>query len=47
MAGVPIPGRNGISLFVSASDLLDRRHREFVGSPEIGRLLMTRLRAVF
>jgi len=32
---------------INATNLLDRRHTEFVGGGEIGRLVMTRLQATF
>ncbi len=42
-----VPVRRGLSLGVSAQNLLDNRHREFAGVPRIGRLLVGRVRAEF
>ncbi len=39
-----VPGWNRVTLSVSADNLFDVRHREFLGSPEIGRLVLVRLR---
>lgn len=34
-----------LTLSLTASNLLDNRHQEFVGAPAIGRLVLVRLRA--
>jgi iron complex outermembrane receptor protein len=41
---VAVPWVAGASFAVSAYNVLDRMHREFVGAPEIGRLVLARLR---
>jgi outer membrane receptor for ferrienterochelin and colicins len=42
--GYRLPFRRGSALFsVSAQNLLDERHNQFVGAPEIGRLVITRI----
>ncbi len=41
--GFILPFAEPVRLTVSAENLFDRRHREFVGAPELGRLLLTRL----
>jgi iron complex outermembrane receptor protein len=41
---VAIPWVAGASFAVSAYNVLDKMHREFVGAPEIGRLVLARLR---
>lgn len=43
----PVPQAPGLQLTVTGSNLLNTIHREFVGVPEIGRLLMTQLRYTF
>lgn len=42
-AGVALPGIDGARLIVTAQNLTDERHSEFVGAPVLGRLLLTRL----
>jgi iron complex outermembrane receptor protein len=37
----------GVTAGISASNLFDRRHQEFVGAPALGRLVTARLRAEF
>lgn len=44
---VPVPGRHGVTISLAATNVFDRRHREFVGAPVIGRLVVARVRAVF
>jgi iron complex outermembrane receptor protein len=43
----PLPWRQGVTIGIAATNLFDNRHREFVGAAEIGRLVVTRVRAVF
>lgn len=38
--GAPVPGATGLSLGLSARNVTNDRHSEFVGSPVIGRLLL-------
>ncbi|MFL5613410.1 MAG: TonB-dependent receptor plug domain-containing protein [Gemmatimonadaceae bacterium] len=38
-----VPQRSDLLLTLSADNLLDARHREFVGAPEIGRLVLVQL----
>lgn len=45
--GYQPPWLDGVTLTITASNLLDDRHREFVGAPELGRLVLARLRAQF
>jgi iron complex outermembrane receptor protein len=40
---VAFPWVAGASLSLTAYNLLDKMHREFVGAPEIGRLVLARL----
>lgn len=42
--GADVPGVPGLDVTLRATNLLDGRHREFVGAPEIGRLIVSRLR---
>ena len=37
--GIDLPGESGIRLTLTIQNLLDNKHREFVGAPEIGRLV--------
>ncbi|MCH8286299.1 TonB-dependent receptor [candidate division KSB1 bacterium] len=37
-AGVNLPGESGIRITLTIQNVLDNRHREFIGAPEIGRL---------
>lgn len=41
---VAVPWVAGASFAVTAYNVLDRMHREFVGAPEIGRMVLARLR---
>ncbi|MFB3113269.1 MAG: TonB-dependent receptor domain-containing protein, partial [Gemmatimonadales bacterium] len=41
--GYRIPGTTDITLFLTGQNILDNRHQEFVGAPELGRLVTTRL----
>ena len=43
-AGIDIPGKTGIRLTLTMQNLLDNKHREFVGAPEIGRLAHLQLK---
>ncbi len=45
--GYGLPFAEGVTLTVSALNVLDHRHREFLGAPEIGRLVTARVRAEF
>jgi len=42
--GLAIPGWRAATLSVSVQNALDNRHVEFVGAPELGRYVLTRLR---
>jgi iron complex outermembrane receptor protein len=42
-AGAALPWFTGAAVAVTVQNLFDRRHREFVGAPEIGRLIMGRV----
>jgi iron complex outermembrane receptor protein len=46
-AGVrfPLPGISRMNVTLDAYNLLDARHREYIGAPDIGRLLVVRLQA--
>jgi iron complex outermembrane receptor protein len=43
--GYRLPFAPQITLSLSATNVFDNRHREFIGAPEIGRLLLLRARA--
>jgi len=45
--GASVPGLRGVDVSLDALNVLDNRHQEFVGAPEIGRLLIGRVRATF
>ncbi len=45
--GYRLPWANDLTVSIAGYNVLDRRHREFVGVPEIGRLLMARIRVSF
>jgi iron complex outermembrane receptor protein len=42
-----VPRTRGVQFSITGTNLLDERHREFVGVPEIGRLILTQLRFTF
>jgi len=42
--GIAIPGWRAATLTVTVQNLLDEKHIEFVGAPELGRFFLTRLR---
>jgi iron complex outermembrane receptor protein len=42
-----LPFSTNVYLTVTAQNLLDHRHREFVGVPELGRFVMTQMRFTF
>ena len=44
---VPVPGLERASAGIMATNLLDDRHQEFVGAPEIGRLIVASLNYAF
>ncbi|HQR17532.1 MAG TPA: TonB-dependent receptor [Gemmatimonadales bacterium] len=46
-AQVALPSDRGITLAVTATNLFDNVHQEYVGAPGIGRLVMVRLQAEF
>jgi iron complex outermembrane receptor protein len=46
-AGCRLPWGNNVRLSVTAFNVLDNRHREYVGAPRIGRLIVSRLHARF
>jgi iron complex outermembrane receptor protein len=45
--GYRIPGATNVALFLTGQNVLDNRHQEFVGAPELGRLVTTRLSVTF
>jgi iron complex outermembrane receptor protein len=45
--GVSLPGRREVRLSLAATNLFGNRHREFVGAPAIGTLVVGRVRATF
>ena len=45
--GYRIPGTTDVTIFLTGQNVLDNRHREFVGAPELGRLVTTRLAVNF
>jgi outer membrane receptor for ferrienterochelin and colicins len=45
--GVPVPGRREVTLSLAVTNLFGNRHREFVGAPRLGRLLVARVRVAF
>jgi outer membrane receptor for ferrienterochelin and colicins len=47
LAGVRLRSLPDVTLTVSAQNVLDNDHQEFVGAPRIGRFVMARLRAEF
>jgi iron complex outermembrane receptor protein len=46
-AGLPLPGWPAARLQLTAQNLVGGRHREMIGAPEIGRLVLARLRVGF
>jgi len=46
-ATMQVPGRREVSLAVTATNLFDHVHQEYVGAPAIGRLVTARLEAEF
>lgn len=42
-----VPGWSGTSVTLTGTNILDNKHREFVGAPDIGRLLLLQLRREF
>jgi outer membrane receptor protein involved in Fe transport len=46
-ASMQLPMRREISLAVTATNLFDSAHQEYVGAPAIGRLITMRLQADF
>ena len=42
-----LPGMRGTQFSITGNNLLNKLHREFVGVPEIGRLILTQLRYTF
>ena len=45
--GYELPFRRGTRVSLTANNVLNNLHREFVGAPEVGRLLLLRLQADF
>lgn len=45
--GYQVPFQTGMHVSLSANNILDNMHREFVGAPEIGRMLLLRVRYDF
>ncbi|MGH7536661.1 MAG: hypothetical protein ACREMG_13935, partial [Gemmatimonadales bacterium] len=43
----PVPGRPEITVSLAATDLFGKPHRQFVGAPRIGRLILVGVRASF
>ncbi len=43
MVGYVLPTMSNVTLTLSATNLFDKKHTEFIGAPEIGRLVMGRL----
>jgi len=44
-AGVPLPFGDTMRLSLTVQNLLDDRHREYVGAPTVGRLALVRVQA--
>ena len=44
---VSVPQVSNLQFTVTGTNLLNKMHREFIGVPEIGRLIMTQLRYTF
>jgi len=42
-----VPGRPEITVSLGATDLFGKPHRQFVGAPRIGRLVLAGVRASF
>jgi iron complex outermembrane receptor protein len=47
LAGAEVPWVVGLRATLAAENVLDDRHREFVGAPELGRLVTGRLHYTF
>jgi outer membrane receptor for ferrienterochelin and colicins len=45
--GLPVPGRREVTLSLAVTNLFGNRHRELVGAPLLGRLLVGRVRVAF
>jgi iron complex outermembrane receptor protein len=45
--GYQLPFQPGAHVSLTANNILNNMHREFVGAPEIGRMLLLRLRYDF
>ena len=45
--GYRLPWTTDVTLFLTGQNVFDSRHREFVGAPELGRLVTTRLSVSF
>ena len=45
--GYAIPSVTGLTFTLSATNILDKKHQEFIGAPAIGRLLLGRLAYAF
>jgi iron complex outermembrane receptor protein len=45
--GFGVPGTRGSRLTLTAQNVLNDRHAEFVGAPVIGRMLLTRVNHAF
>lgn len=45
--GYRLPWTTDVTLFLTGQNVFDNRHREFVGAPELGRLVTTRLSVSF
>jgi outer membrane receptor for ferrienterochelin and colicins len=43
LIGYTFPGFTNVTLTLSGTNILDHTHQEFIGAPEIGRLLMARI----
>jgi outer membrane receptor for ferrienterochelin and colicins len=45
--GYRLPGPQNVRISLNAQNILDNRHQEFVGAPELGRLLVARVQYTF
>jgi len=46
-AGINFPGRSGIRMVFTVQNLLDFKHKEFLGAPELGRLCYLQMKFFF
>jgi iron complex outermembrane receptor protein len=45
--GYDLPFSTGTRLSINAQNIFDNKHREFIGAPELGRLILTRITQTF